>query len=365
MMSHKILLSKIVLLSIASAVLLDFLVSTMIIGFEYQPTRDRIKTYFNYGVSTSRKLLTHTGIGDKQPHSIAIAGWNNQLPEREAETKDECHVPTTFYGMSFSNRIAEQLVVVNRCVSVRQIAGPGAPLSHSYFMATKHAQNDDAAFAILGVLASSLPKVTTMAHFNSAFEFPGAHMYPRYTVSSNGNLLTTEAPAENLGELKALLNDEESKRELTQLLSQKDAYFNNFVFSFSWLDYSNIAKMLRRSYAQKNKREIVAKLFSNGKYTSYLDLRETSRQLVVEFAKIARENNQTPVIILINDKGYSEALDELLIDTIEKHDISYITSSHYIDTKNLNNFEADGHFTPENDLKLARALEKLIFKNKH
>ena len=358
-MSHKSLLTKTIVITVIGAALTDLFVSVALGRFHYSPDGNKLQTYFSYGVSTVRKLGVHTGLENGTPHNIAQAGWNNQLPEHINE-KQECSVPITFYGMSFSNRVSNELAKRNPCFHVRQLAGPGSPLSHSYFMATKHAGSDNSEYAVLGILASALPKNTTMAHFNSAFEFPGAHMYPRYSVSDSGELDSTAPPAESLSDLKQILTDKRSLTEFKETLSENDYYFNNLVFSYPWLDYSNIAKMLRRSYAQKNKRKIVDRLFKDGQFTNHQGLRQTSIGIVKNFVRTVQENGQTPIILLINDKGYDHALDELFQDTLEGNNIRYVSSSTYIDGADLSNFLADGHFTKENDRQLAVAIEQII-----
>jgi len=341
---------------------MDLFVSLTVTKFEYEPTRNKLKNYFSYGVSVSRKLKTHIGANNSLAHSIAHAGWNETLPERSKVIDENCERKITVYGMSFSIRVAEHLKKLDPCYSVRSIAGPGAPLSHSYYMATKVLPNDDAEYSVLAILASSLPKITTMAHFNSAFEFPGAHMYPVYSVNSKGALETVSPAANSLNELRELLSNTETERMLKNTLREHDAYYSDFVYGFSLLDYSNVAKMLRRGFAQKNKREIVNQLYDGKRFTNHLGLIDTAHILVDKFVDIARKNSQTPIILLINDRGYVNALDELYEPYFKDQGIKIVSSTDIIDTADNSNFLSDGHFTSSNDRKLAIALDHILSK---
>lgn len=360
-MSHKTLLIKTIAAIVFGVVIIDLIIGIALGGFQYKSSGNKLQTYFSYGASTVRKLNSHSGLENGTPHPLALAGWNNKLPER-INKQQNCSIPITFYGMSFSNRVSEALIEKNSCFQVRQIAGPGAPLSHSYFMATKHSVNDDSKYTVLGILASSLPKITTMAHFNSAFEFPGAHIYPRYSINDSGELISTPNQVNSLEELKKTLADKESLHKLTNTLEKNDYYFNNFVFSYPSLDYSNIAKMFRRSYAQKNIRDVVGRLFKEGKFTNHQELRKTSIILLESFIRVVESNGQIPIILLINDNGYTNALDELFLNTLNKNNVRFLSSSAYIDNSDLSNFLADGHFTKANDQLLASALERIIFR---
>ena len=358
-MNHKLKLVSITVLSCFSLFIFDVLVSFSIGNFGYMPSENKLINYFSYGASTERKLRFLVAGNNVDAASITHAGWNNELPQPESAKKDDCTKKITVYGMSFSNRIAEKMMEQNECLSIRMVAGPGAPLSHSYAMFEKHFDSNDSDIHIMAILASALPKNMTMAHFNSAFEYPGAHVYPRYIVRDN-TLSSVSLAVDDLNEFRSTINDEAKLAQVQSLLREYDYYYNDYVFSYDWMDYSNTLKMFRRSYAQKQKREVIASLYHDGEFTNEGGLIEVSQALVARFVSKTREANKLPVVVLLNDRGYAESLDNIYQDYFARENVKFISSSNIIDSNNLSNFLSDGHFTAANDTLLAQALLDVV-----
>lgn len=324
----------------------------------YRLDGNALERYLGYGFSIQSKLNWIVGADDSSAHSLAMAGWNPSLPGRQMARDLDCQKRYTFYGMSFSSRIAEALFEEDPCVSIRLIAGPGAPLSHSYSEYLRFHTEDDAEVVVLGVLASSLPKNLTTAHFNSAFEAPGSHMYPRFRLV-DGELKAIKPPANNLQEFRDLLRSDIGY--LQDFMSKQDEYYNPLIFGYPQLDKSVVARMLRRAYGQSYKRNLVSQYrTADGLFTNLNELRDLSLAMLVSAARIAEQDGVRFIVVLINDQGYAESLDEVLAQELASRHIPFVSSTSVIDSRDASSFLSDGHFKPELDKKLAQALRERL-----
>lgn len=346
-----------IVLSFLALVALDLAIGRSV-SSSYRLQSGAIERYFGYGFSLQNKLEAMVGTNDSDAHPLAIAGWNTSLPERVPAREPGCETRYTFYGMSFSNRVANALAEQDPCASIRLVAGPGAPLSHSYSEFQRLHRQDDAEIIVLGVLASSLAKNLSTAHFNSAFEAPGAHMYPRYRWV-NGELAETKPPASSLQDFRMLLNSDVDR--LKAFMAEHDEYYYPLIFGYPQLDNSIVLRMLRRAYGQSFKRNLVEKFrTSDGRFTNANNLRDISLAMLMNAALTAEQHNVRFVILLINDQGFAESLDEAFAQDLTANEIPFLSSTSIIDARNVSNFLSDGHFKPKLDQELAHALSVLL-----
>jgi len=345
--------------SLLSLIILDFLIGIFISGFEYDQGSNKIETYFSYGYSTEGKLKKLIGDADSSAANITKAGWYDTFPEPVPAENLQCETTVSIYGMSFTARITQQLRQISECYTTVDVAGPGAPLSHSITMFDQFKTVDTSDYIVVGILASALPKINTVAHLNSAFEYPGSHFYPRYTLL-DGQLVSSGIPVNNLQEVRDTLADPVRRSELIEFFETNDEYFDRYVFEASWADSFNTLKMLRRSYAQANKREAVARYFDGRGFTNNDGMLDVSRAMLEKFIEDVRSVGKTPVIILLSDREYAQSLDSIFLPVLDDMDVKYVNSTDIIDSNDLASFESDGHFTPENDRQLAYALHRLL-----
>lgn len=360
-MNHIKKLFPTILLSLAWMALFDFFLGFFFIGYEYNPQKSKLNNYFCYGISTKRKLIEMLGQKDSERADIVRAGWYEEAFNSNHLNGGHCDYILAIYGMSFTDRIANELKSIEPSVCVRTLDGPGAPLSHSYYMYLRDRDAKKADIAVMGILASSLPGVLTVSHMTASFERPGAHFYPRYRVD-NGALISTDAPVSSTDQLRAILRDQVRERELIAFLSKEDCFFSKLVFGHSWADYSMSARFLRRAYGQHFVNEKTKAVYRNGKFVNN-EVIEVGQQLVKGFVEMAETDGAVPVIILINDRGYANSLDPIFGPYLKEHNIGLISTSDYINSKDLSNFQPDGHFSPKNDRLLAKALLRLIKKD--
>lgn len=343
-----------IVFSLISLALLDGLAG-MVTGHSYFPNGNTIQNYFGYGFSTERKLKSIIGPVDEQAHPLAVAGWNETIPARQAPIDSACRKNLTFYGMSFSDNVARATANIDPCISIRSIGGPAAPLSHSYAEYIRLNSSDDADVVVVGVLASSLVKLNTVAHFNFAFEAPGTHMYPRYYLQGN-ELVEHSPPATTLAEFRQLLADH--PKILREFLQNNDAFYRPVVFAYSGLDYSVTMRMLRRAYGQMLKRDTEDKYFDRVqlRFNNKDRLLDIANTLLVSLDKLTQANKQKLVVMLINNRGYARSMDDPIGGQLTAHGIRWISSTTVIDSNDRSNFLPDGHFKPELDQDIAKLL---------
>ena len=344
-------------LSLLALLALDFAIGRFL-SPSYRLQGGSLERYFGYGFSLQNKLERMVGANDSDAHPLATAGWNTSLPVRVPAREPDCETRYTFYGMSFSNRIANALAEQDPCASIRLVAGPGAPLSHSYSEYQRLHDQDDAEIVVLGVLASSLAKNLSTAHFNSAFEAPGAHMYPRYRWL-NGELVETMPPAKSLDEFRTLLNSDVER--LKTFLSAHDEYYSPLVFAYPQFDKSIVVRMLRRAYGQSFKRNLLDDFrTSDGRFTNKNNLLDISLAILGGAARTAEQDDVRFIVFLINDQGFTESLDDAFARDLSARDVLFLSSTSIIDARNVSNFLPDGHFQPTLDQELANALSRFL-----
>ena len=175
-----------------------------------------MQRYFDYGRSIEGKLRRYVGSSPDQDAEIMSAGWLN-----------DCDVPTMarpgklmfdIYGMSFSNNIADRLEQLDPSLASQRFAGPAAPPNHSYACFARRARMglDRAPIQILGILASSIPRMETLSGLTTSFEAPQPFTYPRYSLTPDGRLAARWSSIKSQEELRAALSDPDKMAHLPQ-----------------------------------------------------------------------------------------------------------------------------------------------------
>ena len=142
--------------------------------------------YFQFGVDSIPPAI---GPCAASPAPIVGAGWPGQ----------ECDVGTApvpskigfdIYGMSFTNRIADEMERLDNELASQRFGGPAAPPNHSYAcFLRRFAENRTLApVQIIGVLASSVRRMETVTGLTTSFEGPMPFTYPRYSLTHDGHL---------------------------------------------------------------------------------------------------------------------------------------------------------------------------------
>ena len=328
-----------------------------------QATPSRLQRYFNYGTSIEGKLNHMVGETVAASAQIVRAGWlqSEDWQNRPAtlEAGDDLFVAA--YGMSFTKHVMQSLGTLDPKITQRIISAPTAPPNHSFKAYFTDRAGRSADVAVVGILASSLQRMRGLSGINWTPESPTPYTYPYYSVDADGQLIETLPVLATQAEFQEAFQQKgERWQAFVRQLDEYDRAYNPAIFRESWLDRSTIARLIRRSLAKRT----VGKA-ETGFYAPALGFAETPelqalRELIEEFARVARSSGQVPVIVLHNDRGYADHLYLALKDRLDATGVLTISTHDIVPAADLGNFLADGHFTEAADLQTARVLHQAL-----
>ena len=350
---------RIILWSLLAMVLLDITIDHIVTSPQNNVRPSRITQYFDYGRSIEAKLFRIVGSDDSNAASLARAGWFEPNPleqtlklGRTQGSKKNIYI----YGMSFSNHIGEIISQYDESLNVMMFAGPGAPLSHSYTYYQKHRPHHQGDIVILGILASSLPRMNTLTHMTASFESPAAHFYPRYRLDVDNKLLEDSVKIDSLSELRRIMYDDVRWCGIKRKLEENDAFYDSTLFVYNLTDASIFARLLKRAWGQKHQLQVMQTYHDNNGFKNTDRLVDLSQLLVTKFATQVRDDGAIPFVILFNNRGFSDHLFDILKPVLDQNNIPYYSTHSDFPAEELSNFIPDGHFTPQIDYKIAMSV---------
>lgn len=336
------------------------------VGLAFRPPSDprwasSLQTYFDYGRSIEGKLRREVGSTPEQDAAIVKAGW----------IANECDVATAtppgrlgfdIYGMSFSDQIADQMERLDHRLARRRFSGPAAPPNHSYacYIRRVNAGRERAPIQIMGVLASSVERMETISGLTTSFEAPQPFTYPRYSLTADGHLEGHSPSIATPDDLRAALADPVRWRAFLDELAANDAFYVQQLVRADIFDHSVIARMIRRAWGQRVLRDRTAALRATDGFSGAPEIALVLRALLLDFAAKARKAAERPMVILIEDRGYGSALSRMVAPALQANRVDFVATSAIASPDDAHNFEGDGHFIPEANEKIARAVLDLL-----
>jgi hypothetical protein len=340
--------------------LLCLIVLDMVIGRAFViPSDTRSKPgamaqYFNYGRSIDGKIARMIGRDEAHSAPILEAGWIDRDCRHVAAPSSAPRRGLTIYGMSFTNHIADQLQQLDPRFTITRYAGPAASPNHSYacFQTVQRTGPDPNRVQVLGVLASSLPRMLSLTGASTTFEAPQPFTFPRYEIDSRGGLFAIEPAVRSPADVR----NPTKWAAFEAQLDQQDAFYDPVQYGGQWADKSVFLSLLRRAYAQAEMRRRSARLINDGaQYRA--DLGPPLRAMLVSFARQVRARGQRPVVILLQDRGYgTDSLARLVGPSLKQAGATVIRSDQVASVTDPRNFLPDGHFTPNVDRLIAQQL---------
>lgn len=320
----------------------------------------QINRYFNYGRSIEGKLSQMLGTTDESSSAIAQAGWLDpelwkklNLPTHPANSG----VLVAVYGMSFSNHVADAMKEIDPKITLRMIAAPAAPANYAFAAYNKDRGRHNADVVMLGVLASSVKGLRAMNGMTWQFEGPAPYTYPKYFLE-DGKLKQISPTITSLAELRAAFKNKQQWDAYTTQLRHNDEFFTEFLFS-GFGDNSAIVRLIRRAWAQRHQKAVEDQIHSVNGFDTSVDI-PVLAAIVTEFAASAKLDGKMPIVLLFNDRGYSDDLFRALEPTLTSASIPYVSTHNIAPASNLSNFIADGHFVLSANKEIAKAALKLV-----
>ncbi|MBL4701690.1 MAG: hypothetical protein JKX85_10580, partial [Phycisphaeraceae bacterium] len=331
--------------------------------FAYPKTPDakpsRLQQYFEYGRSTEGKIRYMVGDTNNTTASVSLAGWMDDGRVRPITAAEPKGILVAVYGQSFTQHAANAWAKQNDQLTMRMILGPGAPLNHSYASYLEDRDKHDAKVCLLGILASSLPYLDTVAGMTWSFERPYTFMFPRYTVNQ-GKLSVIDPTIHSMGQFREALNDPTRWSQLKTYVHKQDTFFDPLTFNANVSDHSVIARMLKRAWGQRHMQMMRAAYHTNRGYNTQSGIAQTARFLVVDWAQKVRADGRLPIVYIINDRGYWDHLYQELGSTLDQHGIAYVSTHEYAPADDLSNFQSDGHFIHAVDQITAQKFQTIL-----
>ena len=333
--------------------------------------------YFDYGRSIEGKLNRMVGQDVESSALIVDSGWIDpnswkDLPTRpqagpQAGPQADDNLLLVNYGMSFSDYASQAVAEIDGKITVRSIGGPSAPPNHSFaaFKADA-AGRKNADVVVIGVLASSVQRMSSMSGTDWTYEFPNPYTYPYYSVDESGELVAVEPAISTAKDFVESFNRKDGDwQRLQGQLAQYDNVFDPFVFYTNWTDRSAIVRLIRRGWAERARSLSEQDLFDpqtgfNPEASEIITL----KALLAEFVSEVRAADQVPVILLLNDRGYGTSLYDVLSEQVESLDALVVSTHAIAPADDPKNFIADGHFTDEANHRIAEEIQRLIRSEK-
>lgn len=338
------------------------------VGVAFRPPRSNsarpstLQQYFDYGRSLRGKLQRIVGPDSASADPIARAGWIGDLctPKQPVPAGK---LGVAFYGMSFSNHIAEAIEKMDPTIRTIEYAGPAAPPNHSYAcFLRQRGGRDPNPVQVLGILASSVKGMLTLTGMTTTFEKPSPFTFPRYLPDGNGGLHEVVPLISTESELRdAVLHSPAKWDAFVAQLAANDRFYNaTYMAGPTWSDQSTFVRLVRRSLAQHRARERGNAFYKKAGFSYDAELGPVLQTMVREFATKCRAEGQAPLVLLIQDQGSPDALAKLLAPTLDAAGVPYVSTIDIAPATDPSNFIPDGHFTDDANRRISeRVLAKI------
>ena len=236
-------------------------------------------------------------------------------------------------------------------------AGPGGPLNYTYTLFRDDRENRRAGdVVVLGVLASTLHGTMSFSNRSWLFDQPLPMTYPIFSVEDGE--ITEIAPLMTNWRVQISPPKALQARWMDQL-RRHDLFYTDLAYAAPALDASPLVSSLRRAVVKKTINRRKSDLLSNP--ASRKRLIALTRAILVEFGRMAREDGQTPFVVLIQDMTIRDLdLQEIAGDILRENKIDYIDTADIIDPADRTWFKPDLHFIPAADQKLAARMKVII-----
>lgn len=347
--------SLILVLTALALLALDVLVAASLTWAERSGRMGSMVSYFEYGRSVPGKLARWQETPGTQGNLFKTAWLSQKLPESQAlfEAETDTTPIIRSYGMSFVRRIMKEALQQDPTLRWDSHAGPGASPNYTYtFFHEDRANRRPGDIVVLGLLSSSVPGMAALSNQTWNFDQPAPFTYPVYWPEGDGLRAVTPViqSVEEVGD--------PARADAWQAqLAKEDGFYSRKTFGATMLDRSPFLRLVRRSLASAHIQTAERRILTEGAYP----YDEVLRRMVRIFARVAREDGQFPVVMIIQGRGAGDA--DILAqvqDTLKADAIPYLATAEHIDPRNPAVFVADGHFTAEVDKELAQAFRGLL-----
>lgn len=320
----------------------------------------RMALYFDYGRSTEGKLIRMTRADKAETAPITLTGWYSPLVAKDYRPRGDGGV-VTIYGMSHSVRLAEALERTSTRFTARSVGAPGATANWAYGAFLRDLGGGKSKAVVLSFMSLNLPMITTMSPMTWNISFPMPYTADRFYL--DGDVLRSRPlPYQSFDDYVRTLSDPAKWEAARAAFRAHDSKYDRLLMERSVLDHSSLFRLARRAYGQRVERAARSGVLDGNGFNAESEEIRIANAMVRDFAARARAEGLIPVVFLVNNLGYSDTLYRALRDTLNAHDIPYLSSHTIVSPTDPRGYLPDTHFTDANDDQLARALEQVILE---
>lgn len=318
---------------------------------------------FQLGKSVPGKLADMTAVPVTRK-SLFAAGWPGEVISRSASLReseaDGPHVRA--YGMSFLNFMTRAYAETQGALPIDLHAGPGGPLNYVFALFRDDRENRQAGdVVVLGVLASTLHGAMSFSNRSWLFDQPLPLTYPIFAIEDGA--ITEMQPVMTDWRDQISPPDDLQTRWMDQL-RRHDLFYTDLAYAAPVLDASPFVSSIRRAVVKKTINRRKTDLLSDPAKRSRLIT--LTRAILAEFGRMAREDGQTPLVVLIQDQAIPGLdLQDIAGGVLRDNGIAYLNTADIIDPADRTWFKPDLHFIPAADKILAAGMKEVIERERN
>lgn len=309
---------------------------------------EQLVVFFEYGRSVPGKIDRWARDGAGRGNLLEV-GWIPQtVAHSTAGFAAEPGTPVLReYGMSFSRNVVAEAAALGLATPVDLHDGPGAAPNYVHQLFLEDRRNRRPGdVVVFAVLASALPNMLSLTARTGAFEQPAPMTFPIF-----GDGRTVEPLVRSLADEMAVRGDPAFAARWRAQLAAEDALYTPFAFAAQWLDVSPLARLTRRTLATSIISARKAEVHRSGRAAASL------RRVLRSFAETARADGQVPIVLLIqNESRHVVDLDAIAGATLRDAGVAFVDAADHMSPEDARSYEADGHFRPEVDRRIALGL---------
>jgi hypothetical protein len=148
-------------------------------------------------------------------------------------------------------------------------------------------------------------------------------------------------------------------------MQAEDSFYQPFLFYENFMDDFAILRFLRRSWAGRQAREVRSSFYGSHGFIENSEVIQALRLIIKEFARQVTTDGQLPVVMLFNNRGYSDHLYRVLADTLKEANIPTMSSHTLAPADDPKNIAPDGfHFSRAVNKQFATEVLKIIKERK-
>jgi hypothetical protein len=318
-----------------------------------------LRQYMWYGASYESKLRELANTPNLPKNSVLYAGW---LGDGKLRTLPN-DVDVTIYGMSFSANLGDAIRELRPQISQRVVAGPGAPLSHTYAIYQVDKQLRKTRFGVIGVTSGAVQEVLLMNRGSLFSDAPFPYFFPRYKMDGDRLVLGANSLINSADELRAAFNDPVLWERQLAVLSANDSAYRRFFFARDSLDYSVLGRFLRRAMSKRHAADYSAKIFGPEGFNRESEAPKLFRGLLRQMVRELRAENVKPIVVLFSLQGQGNYLYDLVADILRDEAVPYVNSFDVCRSDDRDKYQPDMHFVHDCNLEFGRRTLEIMDAN--